>query len=57
MLESILVLQVDVALRFTVGQDKAAENSPDPAESGQRIRRSKASINIMSGGKVKALFI
>lgn len=31
MLESILVLQVGVALRFTVGQDKAAENSPDLA--------------------------
>lgn len=46
-----------MALRFTVGQDKAAENSPDPARSGHRIRRSKASINIISGGKVKALFI
>lgn len=39
MLESILVPQLGVALRFTVGQDKASESSPSTAWSGHNTRR------------------
>lgn len=56
-LESILVPQLGVAMRFTVGQDKASENSSGPAWHGHGIRRAKPSVKIVSGGKVKALFI
>lgn len=56
MLESILVPQLGMALRFTVGQDQASENSPDTAWNGHWIRSYRASVNTVTGQKSKVSF-
>lgn len=56
MLESILVPQLGMALRFTVEQDQASENAPDAACNGHWISSYWASVNIVTGQKSKVSF-